>query len=162
MPRTKSNVRHRQWGTGSAMVVCHSCPWTRHSTLSQHPCANAMQCGPMVMVWRTQDWGPTTAIMEYLNVTLQVTYYQDTALAEISKVFTPPTPHTHTYIWCYDPALRRCDISCDCRETHLRMVPGAIAPSALEGIVLAWLDKTATRSLHGCGLRRTAMHLIFD
>ena len=54
-----------------------------------------MQCGPMV--WRTQDWGPTTAIMEYLNVTLQVTYYQDTALAEISKVFTPPTPHTHTY-----------------------------------------------------------------
>ncbi len=55
-----------------------------------------MQCGPMVMVWRTQDWGPTTAIMEYLNVTLQVTYYQDTALAEISKVFTPP-PHTRIH-----------------------------------------------------------------
>ena len=112
--------------------------------------------------------------MEYLNVTLQVTYYQDTALAEISKVFTPPTlpTHTyHTYIWWYDPALRRGDISCDCRETHLRMVPGAIAPSALEGIVLAWLDKTARVRLitgveygpllHGCGLRSTAMHLIF-
>ena len=76
-----------------------------------------------------------------------------------------PTHPTHAYIpyicW-YDPALRRCDISCDRRETHLRMVPGAIAPSALEGIVLAWPDKTATRSLHGCGLRSTAMHLIFD